>query len=152
MNSAALGIERHARTLRAWHLAVLRYAVTLDNADRLAVLRIVHEIDRFELRRNGSANFDFFRRTSAEVAPRSCSRTNAPLRFCGNTSHGSTTTASDGWLRQRSTSASRRSLRPAVRLDTETACGRGFPPAASIDSMRWSRVARDRIKGSHAAR
>jgi hypothetical protein len=67
MNSAALGIERHARTLRAWHLAVLRYAVTLDNADRLAVLRIAREIDRFELRRNGSANFDFFRRTSAEL-------------------------------------------------------------------------------------
>ena len=34
-----------AGTLRAWHLAILRYAVTLDNADRLAVLRIAREID-----------------------------------------------------------------------------------------------------------
>jgi hypothetical protein len=67
MSPAAHGIERHARTLRAWHLAILRYAVTLDNADRLAVLRIAHEIDRFERRQDGNAGFDFFRRTSAEL-------------------------------------------------------------------------------------
>jgi len=67
MSPAAHGIERHARTLRAWHLPVLRYAVTLDNADRLAVLRIAQEIDRFELRQDGNADFDFFRRTSAEL-------------------------------------------------------------------------------------
>ena len=40
------GMEWFAGTLRAWHLAILRYAVTLDNADRLAVLRIAREIDR----------------------------------------------------------------------------------------------------------
>ena len=39
------GMAWFARTLRAWHLAILRFAVTLDNADRLAVLRIAHEID-----------------------------------------------------------------------------------------------------------
>src|SRR6266853_2256415 len=61
MSPAVHGIEGHARTLRAWHLAVLRYAVTLDYADRLAVLRIAHEIDRFELRQDGKADFDFFR-------------------------------------------------------------------------------------------
>ena len=33
-------IEWYAGTLRAWHLAILRYAVTRDNADRLAVFRI----------------------------------------------------------------------------------------------------------------
>ena len=38
-------MEWFAGTLRAWHLAILRYAVTLDNADRLAVLRIAREID-----------------------------------------------------------------------------------------------------------
>jgi hypothetical protein len=67
MSSAAHGIPRHSRTLCAWHLAILRYAVTLDNADRLAVLRIAREIDRFEPRQDGSADFDFFRRTSAEL-------------------------------------------------------------------------------------
>ena len=56
-----------AGTLRAWHLAVLRYAVTLDNADRLAVFRIAHEIDGLHPRQEGSAEFEFFRRTSAEL-------------------------------------------------------------------------------------
>jgi hypothetical protein len=57
----------YAGTLRAWHLAILRYAVTLDNADRLAVLRIAHEIDRLNRRHNGNADFEFFRRTSPEL-------------------------------------------------------------------------------------
>ncbi len=67
MSSIVHGMEWYASTLRAWHLAVLRYAVTLDNADRLAVLRIAREIDRLAQRRGGSAEFEFFRRTSAEL-------------------------------------------------------------------------------------
>jgi hypothetical protein len=67
MSSTVQGLEWYASTLRAWHLAVLRYAVTLDNADRLAVLRIAREIDRLARRRGGSAEFEFFRRTSAEL-------------------------------------------------------------------------------------
>ena len=46
---------------------MLRYAVTLDNADRLAVLRIAHEIDGLSPRQAGSSGFEFFRRTSAEL-------------------------------------------------------------------------------------
>ena len=53
--------------MRAWHLAMLRYAVTLNNADRLAVLRIAHEIDGLSPRQDGSTEFKFFRRTSAEL-------------------------------------------------------------------------------------
>lgn len=56
-----------AGTLRAWHLALLRYAVTLDNADRLAVLRIACEIDRLRPQPDGDSEFAFFRRTSAEL-------------------------------------------------------------------------------------
>ena len=67
MSSTRHGMEWYAGTLRAWHLAVLRYAVTLDNADRLAALRIAGEIDRLDPRRDGSADFEFFRRTSAEL-------------------------------------------------------------------------------------
>ena len=66
MSSTVHGLEWYASTLRAWHLAVLRYAVTLDNADRLAVLRIAREIDRLA-RRGGGVEFEFFRRTSAEL-------------------------------------------------------------------------------------
>jgi hypothetical protein len=61
------GMAWFAGTLRAWHLAMLRFAVTLDNADRLAVLRIAREIDELHPRHDGSTGFEFFRRTSAEL-------------------------------------------------------------------------------------
>jgi len=67
MGSNAQGMEWHARTLRAWQLAVLRFAVTLDNADRLAVLMIAGEIDRLDPRCDGNPDFRFFRGTSAEL-------------------------------------------------------------------------------------
>ncbi len=57
----------HARTLRAWQLAILRFAVTLDNADRLAVMAIASEIDRLDPQHDGKPDFSFFRRTSAEL-------------------------------------------------------------------------------------
>jgi hypothetical protein len=57
----------NARTVRAWQLAILRFAVTLDNADRLAVMAIANEIDRLGPRHDGKPDFSFFRRTSAEL-------------------------------------------------------------------------------------
>ena len=59
------GAEWRAKTLRAWQLAILRFAVTLDNADRLAVMAIAGEIDR--LGHDGKPDFRFFRKTSAEL-------------------------------------------------------------------------------------
>ena len=35
MSSNVSGMEKHGRTLRAWQLAILRFAVTLDNADEI---------------------------------------------------------------------------------------------------------------------
>ena len=67
MSSCVPGNEWHARTLRAWQLAILRFAVTLDNADRLAVMAIASEIDRLARRHDGKPDFDFFRRTSAKL-------------------------------------------------------------------------------------
>jgi hypothetical protein len=61
------GAEWSARTLRAWQLAILRFAVTLDNADRLAVMAIANEIDRLGVQHDGKPDFSFFRRTSAEL-------------------------------------------------------------------------------------
>ena len=60
-------MEWHAKTLRAWQLSVLRFAVTLDNADRLAVLMIAREIDRLDPRCDSNRDFRFFRKTSAEL-------------------------------------------------------------------------------------
>jgi hypothetical protein len=67
MSSSVPGKEWQAKTLRAWQLAILRFAVTLDNADRLAVLAIASEIDRLGPTHDGKADFGFFRRTSAEL-------------------------------------------------------------------------------------
>jgi len=67
MSSSGHAMEWYAGTLRAWHLAILRYAVTRDNADRLAVFRIALEIDSLEPRQDNPKNFEFFRRTSVEL-------------------------------------------------------------------------------------
>src|ERR1700752_910242 len=58
-------IERHAGLLRAWHLALLRFALTRNNADRLGVLAIANEIDRLGgPPHEVGAGFSFFRRES----------------------------------------------------------------------------------------
>ena len=67
MSSNASGGDRHAKTVRAWQLAILRFAVTLDNADRLAIMAIAREIDRLGPERGGKPDFGFFRCTSAEL-------------------------------------------------------------------------------------
>src|SRR5215475_8270755 len=60
-------VEPHAMMLRAWQLALLRFAVTLDNADRLAVLAVANEIDRLGRRHAQAPKFGFFRRSSTEL-------------------------------------------------------------------------------------
>ena len=67
MSSNVPGMERHAKTLRAWQLAILRFAVTLDNADRLAVLMIAAELDGIGPGQDNKPEFSFFRKTSAEL-------------------------------------------------------------------------------------
>src|ERR1700730_19375968 len=59
--------EWHAWMIRAWHLAILRFAVTLDNADRLGVFAIAAGIDRLGGNCDEKRQFDFFRKTSAEL-------------------------------------------------------------------------------------
>jgi hypothetical protein len=61
------GAEWRAKTLRAWQLAILRFAVTLDNADRLAVMAIAGEIDRLGPQHDSKPDFSFFHRTSTEL-------------------------------------------------------------------------------------
>jgi hypothetical protein len=61
------GAEWSARTLRSWQLAILRFAVTLDNADRLAVMAIANEIDRLGSQHDRKPDFNFFRKTSTEL-------------------------------------------------------------------------------------
>jgi len=75
-------VEWQTRLLRAWHLGILRFVLTLDNADRLNVLAIANEIDRFG-RCEDNTDFAFFRRTSSELCAAIFERTessNAILR------------------------------------------------------------------------
>jgi hypothetical protein len=67
MRSNGSGGGWHANTLRAWQLAVLRLAVTLDDADRLAVLATAAELDGLDPLRGRKSAFGFFRKTSAEL-------------------------------------------------------------------------------------
>jgi hypothetical protein len=60
-------VEWRSRLLRAWQFALLRFAVTLDNADRLNVIAIAAEIDRGGHRHEEQANFSFFRKLSADL-------------------------------------------------------------------------------------
>jgi hypothetical protein len=73
--------ERHAWMIRSWHLAILRFAVTLDNADRLGVFAVAAEVDRLGEQKLGEQRFGeqgyenggderrfgFFRKTSADL-------------------------------------------------------------------------------------
>lgn len=56
--------EHHAGMVRTWHLAILRFAVTGDNADRLGVFAIANGIDRLGMRYGERPGFRFFRRLS----------------------------------------------------------------------------------------
>lgn len=56
--------ERNEKLVQSWLLALLRFAVTLDNNDRLAVHAIATEIDG---RDTQSTGFSFFRKTSVEL-------------------------------------------------------------------------------------
>jgi hypothetical protein len=73
----------HAWMIRAWHLAILRFAVTLDNADKLGVFAIAVEIDRLGGNCGEQRQFGFFRRKSADLCaaiPRQDQAAEATLR------------------------------------------------------------------------
>jgi hypothetical protein len=59
--------ECHAKKVNDWLLALLRYAVTLHDADKSAVLLIAEEIDKLGSRVENRSAFKFFRRTSTKL-------------------------------------------------------------------------------------
>ena len=59
--------EQHSKMLRSWQIAILRFAITLDNADRLGVLAVANELDRLGRQNEQAADFGFFRRSSIEL-------------------------------------------------------------------------------------
>ncbi|KGT81328.1 hypothetical protein MA20_00830 [Bradyrhizobium japonicum] len=59
-------IEGPHRLLRAWQLALLRFAVTREDCDRLNVAALAGELDRLG-RRNADCSCHFFRRSSSRL-------------------------------------------------------------------------------------
>jgi hypothetical protein len=57
---------QHADRIQQWLFAILRFAITLEQNDRLAVLAMAAEMDRVGSVNAGSG-FTFFARTSAKV-------------------------------------------------------------------------------------
>jgi len=55
-----------AKKVKDWLLAILRFAVTLEQADKFTVLAIADEMDRSGFRVNNTA-FTFFGRTSSAL-------------------------------------------------------------------------------------
>jgi len=53
--------------IRVWHLAILRFAVTLDNADKLGVFAIAAAIDRLGGSWDEKRQFGFFRKMSGDL-------------------------------------------------------------------------------------
>jgi len=73
--------EWHRRIVRSWHLAVLRFAVTRDNADRLSVFAVANEIDGLGKRPNESLHFEFFRSTTSKLCAAILQHDGAAERF-----------------------------------------------------------------------
>jgi hypothetical protein len=67
MSSNVWGSERHARQFAPGKLALLRFAITMDNADRLALLAIAAELDAPGAQPSTRPAFKFFYTTSTEL-------------------------------------------------------------------------------------
>jgi len=67
MHDSAAQAECSTKKIMDWLLALLRYAVTLHDADKFAVLLIAEETDKLGSRAEEPPAFKFFRRTSIEL-------------------------------------------------------------------------------------
>jgi hypothetical protein len=67
MRDSVVQADFRTKMVRDWLLALLRYAVTLHDADKSAVLVIAEEIDKLGSRAEDQSAFIFFCRTSADL-------------------------------------------------------------------------------------
>jgi hypothetical protein len=67
MSDAAAQQEWRNKWVRHWLLAILRFAVTLEQADRAAALAVAEELDRMGWRSEDQPTFEFFGKTSTEL-------------------------------------------------------------------------------------
>ena len=85
MRDSVVQADCRTKKVRDWLLALLRYAVTLHDVDKSAVLVIAEEIDKLGSRAEDQSAFNFFRRTSADlcsaILDKQTSKTSAVLRL-----------------------------------------------------------------------
>jgi len=67
MRDSVVQADCRTKKVRDWLLALLRYAVTLHDADKAAILVIADEIDRLGSCAEDRSAFKFFHRTSTEL-------------------------------------------------------------------------------------
>jgi hypothetical protein len=67
MSEATSWEQSRTGKVRDWLLAILRFAVTLHDADRSAVLTIAEDIDKLGKRLDDRSAYQFFRKTSSEL-------------------------------------------------------------------------------------
>jgi len=77
MHDSVAQAECPTKKVRDWLLALLRYAVTLHDADKSAVLLIAEEIDKLGSRAEYRSAFEFFRGTSTELCSAILDRQNS---------------------------------------------------------------------------
>jgi len=67
MYDSAAQAECQTKKIKDWLLALLRYALTLHDADKSAVLLIAEETDKLGSRAEDRSAFKFFRQTSTDL-------------------------------------------------------------------------------------
>jgi len=108
--------DSRARQVREWLLLLLRFAITLDSADRLAALALADEIDALVLQWRPSAP-TFFHRTTTEVCE-AISALDDPRRITVLKRH----------IAQIDNLALRRAFQAAVNIEEPTAPAKGKRP------------------------
>ena len=122
-------VEWNSRILRAWQLALLRFAITLDDADRMNVMAIAKEIDRGGRARDEPADFSFFQRTSSDL----CTSILGQNDSAGTILRQYLARIEDARLKRAFASAIGVDQAPAARRrrkTTTTGCGKGLRRAA----------------------
>ena len=123
----------HARKIRDWILAIVRYALTLDGLDEHTVLSLAEELDGLGSIPGGVA-FTYFRRASRDVCtaiahPEDPNRTAILRRLLA--------AISDGRLRQTTAAAIDLEGAQQARLSEARSGNGGKPSRAMVGALKW---------------
>jgi hypothetical protein len=99
--------ERFVKAIRTWQLALLRFAMTINSDDRLALLAVAAELDAPGSRPSTRPGFRFFYNTSTEIC-----------RAIINPLHSTSNAVLQKYLTQIDDKRLKRAFAAAVAIDT----------------------------------